>query len=69
MLPTKFRVIREIDTKEVDLSKVKMHQVNGNFAGTDKNALLIRDIETTRFDCTELAKIVEPIRQNNGQSD
>ena len=30
------RDIREIDTKEIDLSKVKMHWVNGKFAGTDK---------------------------------
>jgi hypothetical protein len=41
--------IREIDTKEIDLSKIKMHWVNGNFAGTDKNARLIRDIETTDY--------------------
>jgi hypothetical protein len=50
------RVIREIDTKEVDLSKVKMHYVNGSFARTNNNARLIRDIETSefetmRFDC------------------
>ena len=44
------RDIREIDTKEIDLTKVKMHWVNGNFAGTDKNARLIQDIETSEFD-------------------
>jgi hypothetical protein len=53
------RDIREIDTKEIDLSKVKMHWVNGKFAGTDKNARLIRDIETSEFETTRFHSTIK----------
>ena len=39
--------------------RLKMHWVNGKFAGTDKNARLIRDIETSEFETTRFDSTIK----------